>query len=97
MGDKILLTGPPGVGKTTVIRKIAALLSAEASGFYTEEKREGGRRVGFDIVTLNGRRAPLSHMEIPGKTRVGRYGVDIQSLEAVAVPAIEEALQSGAP
>ena len=32
-------------------------------GFFTEEKREGGRRVGFDVVTLNGNRGPLARVE----------------------------------
>lgn len=92
MNRRILLTGAPGVGKTTVIRRVADALGVDASGFYTEEKRENGRRVGFEIVTLDGRRAPLSHVHIPGKPRVGRYGVDVDSLDTVAVPALLEAV-----
>ncbi|RJP21374.1 MAG: NTPase [Candidatus Abyssobacteria bacterium SURF_5] len=95
MSSKILLTGAPGIGKTTAIRKVAEGLGARASGFYTEEMREGGRRVGFEIVTLDGRRAPLSHIGIPGKQRVGRYGVDTESMDSVAVPAIKRAIEEG--
>jgi nucleoside-triphosphatase len=94
MSCKILLTGVPGVGKTTAIRKIAESLSPYVSGFYTEEKRESGRRSGFDFVTLDGRRAPLSHVNIGGRQRVGRYGVDVQSIDSVAVPIIERAIES---
>jgi nucleoside-triphosphatase len=93
MSPKILLTGPPGIGKTTVIREIARCLGANAAGFYTEETREGGRRTGFDIVTLDGRRAPLARAGKSGKYRVGRYGVDIGALDSSAVPAIEQALE----
>lgn len=37
----LLLTGPPGVGKTTVVRRVAAELGARRiRGFTTEEIRE---------------------------------------------------------
>lgn len=39
MPPRILLTGVPGVGKTTVIREVAGLLAPAAAGFYTEETR----------------------------------------------------------
>ena len=45
----ILLTGKPGVGKTTVIKKIIEKYKKNISGFYTEEIREKGNRVGFRI------------------------------------------------
>jgi hypothetical protein len=50
----ILLTGQPGVGKTTVIKQSVSRLGDKAGGFYTREVRERGRRVGFEIVTLAG-------------------------------------------
>ncbi len=88
---KILLTGPPGCGKTTLIRKIVQLLEVPARGFYTEEVRgAGGRRTGFDVITLDGRRGRLSEAGFPGP-RVGRYGVDLQFLENVALSRIEPA------
>ena len=34
----------------------------ECRGFYTQELREGRTRVGFDIVTLDGKIAPLSRV-----------------------------------
>jgi nucleoside-triphosphatase len=89
---KILLTGVPGVGKTTVIRSIAEGLAEHAAGFYTGEVREARGRVGFDIITLDGRRAALSRKASESRHRVGRYGVDVQAIDSVAVPAIEEAL-----
>ena len=95
MHHKILLTGVPGVGKTTIIKEIARLLGRDAAGFYTEERRYRDRRVGFDIITLDGRTAALSHVDIKGKNRVGKYGVDLDAIDSVAVPAIEAALAGG--
>ncbi|MBI4830749.1 MAG: NTPase [Candidatus Lindowbacteria bacterium] len=92
MSRKILLTGPPGCGKTTLIRKIAQSLGQGANGFYTEERVESGRRIGFDIVTLDGRRAPLSHVKSRTRYRVGKYGVNIEAIDSVAVPSIENAI-----
>jgi nucleoside-triphosphatase len=73
----VLLTGVPGVGKTTVIRELAQRLAAhQPAGFYTEEIREKGARQGFQLVTLDGRRQTLSHVDLPGPFRVSRYKVD---------------------
>jgi len=94
MTTRILLTGAPGVGKTTVIREVAHLLGVAAAGFYTEETRQGGKRTGFDIVTLDGGRAPLSRAGGKSRYRVGRYGVDVEALDSVGVAAIEDALAS---
>lgn len=53
----------PGVGKTTLVQKACEALRSsgvEVEGFYTEEVREGAGRVGFDVVTVGGARAPLA-------------------------------------
>jgi nucleoside-triphosphatase len=89
---RLLLTGRPGCGKTTVIRRAVERIGAgRCAGFYTEEVREGGRRVGFDVVTLDGRRGPLARAGAPGP-RVGRYGVDVRSFEDLGVGTLADAL-----
>ncbi|NIR00928.1 MAG: AAA family ATPase, partial [Gemmatimonadales bacterium] len=50
-----------------------------------------GRREGFALVTLDGRRATLASVRIRGPHRVSKYGVDVEALESVGVPALEEA------
>ena len=87
----VLVTGPPGCGKTTLMRRAVAELGVPAAGFYTEEIRSAGRREGFALVTLDGRRATLASVRIRGPHRVSRYGVDVQALESVGLPALEEA------
>jgi nucleoside-triphosphatase len=78
----LLITGLPGVGKTTLIKKLAeALKHLHPVGFYTEEIREGGERKGFELISLDGRRGLLSHKNIRSPYHVGQYRVDIRSFE----------------
>ena len=88
-----MLTGRPGVGKTTVIRAILARWEARAGGFTTEEIREGGRRTGFRLVTLDGAEGILARVNISSPYRVGKYGVDLHDLEEVGVVALNRAVR----
>ncbi len=86
MKMKLLLTGPPQVGKTTIIKRFCKQARAEGipiKGFYTEEIREGGKRVGFKLVTLDGQEVVFSHVRFYSPFKVGKYKVDIKALEAV--------------
>ena len=83
----ILLTGRPGVGKTTVIRRLADLLSNRAiAGFYTGEIREAGQRQGFGATTFSGGSGVLAHVSLKSRQRVGRYGVDVAAFEQLVLP-----------
>jgi nucleoside-triphosphatase len=89
---RLLIEARPGAGKTTAIGRVAELLRSEGvplSGFLTREIREGRRRVGFEIETLAGDRGLLAHVDIKGPPRVGRYGVDLEEFERLALPALE--------
>ncbi|RLE75205.1 MAG: NTPase [Thermoprotei archaeon] len=94
---KILVTGRPGIGKTTVVRRVAELCSRaglKAGGMVTYEVREGGRRVGFKILDLmTGEEGVLAWVGLPGRLRVGRYTVSLEGLEGVGVRAIRRALE----
>ncbi len=72
-----VLTGPPGCGKTTVIHRLVERLhDLRLAGFYTQEIRDRGQRVGFEAVALSGWRALLAHVRSRSRHRVGRYGVE---------------------
>lgn len=90
----ILVSGRPGSGKTTVIKRVLEQLPGTCGGFFTEEIREAGQRLGFALVTLHGQRATLAHVQTKSRYRVGKYGVDLQALERVGVPAVSEAARS---
>jgi len=68
-------------------------MKGQAGGFYTEEIRSQGVREGFRLVTLDGETAILAHVKIHSPHRVGKYGVDIEALDGVGVPALQRAAQ----
>ena len=78
----LLITGLPGVGKTTLIKTLyKALEDLRPVGFYTEEIREGGERRGFELISLEGKKSLFSHPQIESPYKVGHYRVDIKSFE----------------
>ncbi len=82
MKKNILVTGAPGAGKTTLVKKIlGGSEGLHAIGFYTEEIREGGVRKGFSLVATTGARAVLAHEKIKSPFKVGKYGVDVGCFE----------------
>jgi len=77
------LTGPPGCGKTTVVRRVVERLAGlRLAGFYTQQVRERGRRVGFEAVGIgqDSLMAILAHVRFRSPLRVGRYGVEVAAL-----------------
>ncbi|XP_056422912.1 cancer-related nucleoside-triphosphatase isoform X3 [Hyla sarda] len=97
MHRHVFLTGPPGIGKTTLIQKVSEVLTTfkvHVDGFYTEEVRLGQRRVGFDVVTMSGQRGKLARISSDvknenSKYRVGQYFVDIVSFEQLVLPLMD--------
>jgi len=92
--EKILLTGRPGCGKTTLIKRLVNNLPQRAGGFYTEEIRGHGSRTGFKIVTLDGDEAVLADVDLKTSEHLGKYGLNLSALEAVGVKAVREAVQA---
>ena len=92
MPARLLIEARPGAGKTTALSRLAERLRDDGvalSGFLTREMRDGGRRVGFEIETFDGSRGLLAHVDIKGPPRVGRYGVDLEEFDRLALPALE--------
>ena len=84
MMNNILVTGLPGVGKTTLITQILKILKLNAIGFVTKELRRGGSRYGFTIETLSGTNMILALKEDKVcKYRVGKYCVNVGNVDAI--------------
>jgi nucleoside-triphosphatase len=95
---RLLLEGRPGIGKTTVTRRLLQLLQeagVPVAGFTTGELRTGGHREGFVVEAVSGAREVLAHVDLPGPPRVGRYGVDLAALERVGLSALGDAGSGG--
>lgn len=90
---KVALTGRPGVGKTTAVKKVVSQLGSRAKGFWTEEIRKSGRRWGFKVVRTDGKEELLASVEADSPFRVGRYRVLVDRFESFAVPFLLDALE----
>jgi nucleoside-triphosphatase len=94
---KISITGMPGVGKTTVVHKVIAILKEKglkAGGIYCPEIRVNNVRVGFEIIDLlTGNRGILSHIDQNDGPRVGKYRVNLQDLSNIGVKGINKAIR----
>ena len=61
---KTLLTGKPGVGKTTLIQKVVVRMrSVNMAGFYTAEIRCKRSRRGFELQGLNAKQCMLEYFK----------------------------------
>lgn len=88
-GLNLLVTGKPGVGKTTLVERVLAQLrgSLRVAGFTTAEVRDfSGERSGFTIRTIAGAQGELARAGLPSRVRVGRYGVQVEVLERLVLP-----------
>ena len=87
---KLLITGPPGCGKTTAVTRIVAELDcSKVAGFYTQEIRQNGIRKGFQWNSLDGRSGTLAHTDIKGPWKVSKYSVDVIGFEKSVLPLLD--------
>ncbi len=81
---KVVITGRPGSGKTTVFMKVIETLKSQGisvTGFYCPEVREGGVRIGFRIVDIGSGESDWLALEVSramslgykSGPRVGKY------------------------
>ena len=93
MNHIYLLTGKPGIGKTTAIKKVIEHVGIErCGGFYTEEIRIQNIRAGFRLVTLDGHTGIFAHIKSESPLRIGRYGVNLDCLESLGIAAIQQTI-----
>ncbi|MDG6909630.1 MAG: NTPase [Nitrososphaerota archaeon] len=90
-----IVTGPPGVGKSTLISRVVMKLKSAGvivGGCTTAELRSGGTRVGFEVRDLtSGRTGELASVSSRFGPRVGRYRVNLQDLAKVGAAGVEAA------
>jgi nucleoside-triphosphatase len=88
----LLLTGTPGVGKTTVVMKVVDSLRAkgyQVGGMVSREVRSNGVRVGFELIDLaSGRSGWLARVDAGTGPSVGKYRVNLGDLESIGANAI---------
>ena len=96
----ILLTGRPGVGKTTMVTRVCEHYSKNGfkiEGLTTREIREGGSRTGFMITDLSsGQEGWLAKKDQGTGPRVGSYSVASDELEKIGVSALERSMSGAA-
>ena len=88
MKPKILITGPPRSGKSTLISKLIEHYSKKqisVYGFSTPEVREGRRRIGFDIEEISSKeREKLARVDSTNSEyRLGKYSVYVKRFEDI--------------
>jgi len=93
---KIGITGLPGAGKTYALLKVIEMLEEsglKVGGMITEPIIRKNRREGFYVMDWASKeRRVFASKDIQSKIMVGRYGVDITSLEEVGVRALQNAV-----
>ncbi|MEM3666453.1 MAG: NTPase [Candidatus Bathyarchaeia archaeon] len=91
----LLLTGNPGVGKTTVLLRVVKVLKSEGycvGGMISREVRSCGARIGFEILDLgSGKRGWLAHVQQRHGPQVGKYRVNLEDLKNMGANAIDNA------
>ncbi len=82
MKKNLLITGVPKSGKSTVLKNVVAQ-HQPAVGFVTNEIREKGERVGFEIEAHDKSKALFASIQLHTPIVVSKYHVDIPALESI--------------
>ena len=90
-----LVTGEPGVGKSTVVSKVILRLMSSGvivGGCLAAEQRVKGARVGFEVRDLtNGTKGELASVSASLGPKVGRYRVNLKDMAAVGARGVSDA------
>jgi len=94
MAFRLAVTGPPGVGKSTLVQKCANASRHKVGGVLARDKRVKDRRVGFELLDLGSGAMGMLADETGDGPQLGKYRVRLDDLDRIGARAIEEALQS---
>lgn len=93
---KILLTAPPGLGKSTVIESVVRQFPKNKHGIVAREILNAeGKRVGFTSVNNAGHSCQFMFLaKTPGTGSIGgEFDVDIDAIDGFVVPELRKALE----
>lgn len=94
---KIGITGLPKAGKTKTLIKTIEMLESEGlkiGGMITEEIEEGGKRLGFYVMDWATKEKDImAHIDIESRYHVENYGVNVDAIDRIGVPAITRAFE----
>jgi nucleoside-triphosphatase len=97
MYKAIFITGPPRIGKSTVLIKTIDLLKKKGlkvGGIITPEIRKAGKRTGFSVKDIySGNEGVLADIEKKTGPKLGKYRVNIEDFERIALPALDFAVK----
>ncbi|GAF96494.1 unnamed protein product, partial [marine sediment metagenome] len=77
MLKNLIITGTPGVGKTTLVRDAVFPFKSLVAGFITEELKSGYAREGFVIRSMDGGYGLFASKKMASAVRLNKYGIDL--------------------
>ena len=93
MNPKVLITGPPRCGKSTLINSIITSLQKDyiIYGFLTPEIRKGGKRIGFQLEDIQtGKKILLAQIgNFNTKYKLGRYSIFLNEFDRFLIDTLE--------
>jgi len=94
----ILITGPPGIGKTTLLEEIKNKVKDNGfsiGGMYCPEIRENGKRTGFNIIDIaSWRKGILASIHNTNGPLVGKYKVNLKDIQEIGISSLKNAMKT---
>jgi nucleoside-triphosphatase len=93
MAFRVAVTGPPGIGKSTLVAKVAAAAGICAGGVLARDKRYKDRRIGFELLDIASGAVGVLADEAGSGPQLGKYRIHPEDLDGIGAAAVENALK----
>ncbi len=90
---RIAVTGSPGIGKSTLVAKVATATGMRVGGVVARDKRYKDRRIGFELLDLATGGVGMLADETGSGPQLGKYRVHPEGLDGIGAHAVENALK----